>query len=330
MLSIIAPAYNNTGEVKALLESIARYGDVDFPYEAIIVDDGSTDDAMKGVVEAFGFARYERMPANKGAAVARNHGARIARYDRLMFVDSDIVFLKDTLQNVGRDFLRSGHKAFVGRFDFEPVNKGFFPRYKTIMFNSWLPNEDHSTVFSPAIGGVDKATFLKSGGFDEAIRGATVEWVRFSYELTRLCRIAYFPDVVVGVKINSFGKALYTDFYSTMKWVTIYKHYMKERPLDNHCMSGSVAVGRILGCLSLGMLPLCFNSYVLMIWLAVFCVYLYVNRGFFLLVRRRESPFFLARSVAAHMIFSSMTVAGGVAGLVMVFRERLHAHSTVQ
>lgn len=321
MISVIAPAYNNPEEVRKLLESVALSRDASFPFEVIIVDDGSRDHSIKDVVAEYGFARYVRTPENDGAAAARNMGARESRYDSLFFVDSDVVMLPDTLAASARYFSDPGTEAFVGHFSTTPVNAGFFPRYKAIMFNSWLPKEGYSTIFTPAIGGVRKDIFFASGGFDETIKGATVEYVKFSYELRKRCEILFCRDVVVKVKLNTFGKALYTDFYSTMKWVTIFSRYRK---FDNHCTSVAGGAGRLFGFITLISFPVCVIYGLYTAWLAAGAVYLILNRRFFIMViKETGSPVFFIRSILTHLVLSTVTVLGGVAGLAMVIAQNI-------
>lgn len=315
MISIIAPAYNNTEEVKVLLDSIGASDGVDFPFEVIIVDDGSTDVSLKDVVVSYDKARYIRLEKNSGAAAARNAGAKAAVYDSLLYLDSDVAIFPDTLRKAKKCFENKDVRAFIGHLDIVPLNGGFFPRYKAIMFNSWLPKEGYSTVFTPAIGGITKDTLLKCGGFDETIRGATVEYVRFSYALREVCTIYFYPDLVVRVKINPFKKALYTDFYSTMKWITMFDEYRK---FDNHCTSPQNGLGRIFGFLAAVLLPVCilYGHYAL--WAAVFLLFLFLNRNFFTLVLRRESFLFFLGSVATYMVLAVSTVIGAFAGLAAV------------
>ncbi|MBU0604883.1 MAG: glycosyltransferase [Candidatus Omnitrophica bacterium] len=320
MISIIAPAYNNPDEVKSLLESIKKSEGIDFVFEAIIVDDGSADRAIERVVEAYDFARCIRLEKNGGAAVARNTGAKIARFDSLLYLDSDVIVFPDTISKAKKYFENEDVKAFIGHLDITPQNEGFFPKYKAIMFNSWLPRENVSTVFTPAVGGIRKEALLKCGGFDESIRGATVEYVKFSYALREQCAIYFYPDLVVRVKINSFKKALYTDYYSTMKWVEMFDEYRK---FDNHCTSVSGGAGRLLGFISIVSLPLCVVFKLYALWACIFAAFFYLNRNFFVLVIKRESPWFLARAIVTYMILSVSTILGGISGLALIVRKRM-------
>ena len=59
------------------------------PFEVVVVDDGSTDDTAS-VLEAIGDARVRTVhQAQAGVAAARNHGARVATGEVLLFLDDD-------------------------------------------------------------------------------------------------------------------------------------------------------------------------------------------------------------------------------------------------
>ena len=93
-LSIITPTYNRRDVVGRAIDSAlawARTGSV----EIIIVDDGSTDGTLSylrnayGALVASGQLKLVESPTNLGAAGAKNHGARAAEGEWLLFLDSD-------------------------------------------------------------------------------------------------------------------------------------------------------------------------------------------------------------------------------------------------
>ena len=88
-VSIIIPAYNAAGTIAETLESVVSQTFQD--WEAIVVDDGSTD-ATADIAGAF-VARDPRIrmvrQANGGEAAARNTGVSNARHEWLVFLDSD-------------------------------------------------------------------------------------------------------------------------------------------------------------------------------------------------------------------------------------------------
>jgi glycosyltransferase involved in cell wall biosynthesis len=88
-VSIIIPAYNAAQTISNTLESVLGQG---FPnWEAIVIDDGSTD-ATPGIVKEFAErdVRFRLITQpNAGEAGARNAGIAQARYDWLLFLDAD-------------------------------------------------------------------------------------------------------------------------------------------------------------------------------------------------------------------------------------------------
>lgn len=120
-LSIVVPVYNVELYLDECLESIASQTFEDF--EAILVDDGSTDTSA---VIAKAFAAKDKrfrvvMQDNAGLGAARNVGARHADKDSeyLAFVDSDDTMpdyayqrLIDALDETGSDFAGGNVKRF--------------------------------------------------------------------------------------------------------------------------------------------------------------------------------------------------------------------------
>lgn len=100
-VSVIVPVFNTRDLLPRCLASIAAQTFRDF--EAIVVDDGSTDGSAE-VAEAFCRQdprfRLLRHGANRGLAAARNTGLRAARGEWMASVDSDDAALPDMLATV--------------------------------------------------------------------------------------------------------------------------------------------------------------------------------------------------------------------------------------
>lgn len=98
--SVILPYYKNRDPLLCTLESLARQTLAHTDYEVIVVDDGSSDAQLSGVLAARGFdyeLRYFSYPVNRGAGHARNAGVAQARGRVVLFLDSDQVFAPDFL-----------------------------------------------------------------------------------------------------------------------------------------------------------------------------------------------------------------------------------------
>ena len=101
-ISIIIAIYNRKDELFELLNSLSHQTDKDF--EIIIVDDGSKID-LRPTTELFKESlniQFYRKD-NSGPGLSRNYGARRAKNDWLVFVDSDVIVEKDYIENIKKN-----------------------------------------------------------------------------------------------------------------------------------------------------------------------------------------------------------------------------------
>ena len=97
ILSIIIPTYNEEEYLPVLLESIKQQDFSD--YEIIVADADSKDNTIK-IAEEYGCIAAEGgMPA-----VGRNNGAKVAKGDYLLRLDSDLKLTEDYLAKVIYEF----------------------------------------------------------------------------------------------------------------------------------------------------------------------------------------------------------------------------------
>lgn len=100
VVSIIIPAFNRANLVGETLESVRRQTFAD--WEAVVVDDGSTDGTKEAVARRAAseprirILSRERQP--KGAAACRNIGLAAARGEFVIFLDSDDLIEPGCLQ----------------------------------------------------------------------------------------------------------------------------------------------------------------------------------------------------------------------------------------
>ena len=97
ILSIIIPTYNEEEYLPKLLDSIKSQSFDD--YEIIVADANSTDKTRE-IAESYGCIVVDGgLPG-----VGRNNGARVAKGEYLLFLDSDLVLTEDYLRNVIYEF----------------------------------------------------------------------------------------------------------------------------------------------------------------------------------------------------------------------------------
>lgn len=112
-ISIIIIAYNEEKFLPLLLASLENQTYKDF--EIIVVDSNSVDNTIrvyKDFEGAFRAIRLLQLGCAKGPAYARNKGAELAKYNRLLFLDADTVVKNDFLELLVTEFAKK--KTDVG------------------------------------------------------------------------------------------------------------------------------------------------------------------------------------------------------------------------
>jgi GT2 family glycosyltransferase len=115
--SIIVPTYNRPDALARTLDALRA---MDYPadrLEIIVVDSGSLQKDNDALALARG-ARYAPHP-DLGVSAARNHGARLAGGELLMFVDDDIVVGKDNLRQHQAIHFANGRCLVSGHWEFD-------------------------------------------------------------------------------------------------------------------------------------------------------------------------------------------------------------------
>lgn len=101
-ISIIIPVYNTEDYIQEMLDSIE--GQTFTKYEAIVIDDGSTD-GSQSIIKAFCDRdprfKYHKQE-NQGVSAARNKGLELAQGDYVAFFDADDVIPPDALEQLYR------------------------------------------------------------------------------------------------------------------------------------------------------------------------------------------------------------------------------------
>lgn len=171
--SLIIAIYNRKDELFELLQSLSFQTDKDF--ETIIVDDGSKID-LKPTIEFFNEnlnIQYFRKD-NSGPGLSRNYGARRAKNDWLVFVDSDVIVEKNYIENIRKNISQNPCDAFGGA---DKAHKGFNVMQKAISYSMTSVfttggirgSKKAVTKFQPRSFnmGVKKSAFERVGGFSE-------------------------------------------------------------------------------------------------------------------------------------------------------------------
>ena len=124
LVSIIIPNYNGEEFIAETLNSILAQSYDN--WEAIVIDDGSTDssiDIVKSYIIKDGrFRLYNRNTKNKGASVCRNIGIENSKGNYLIFLDSDDILSESALE-VRVNVMKENSNLDFGVFNMEIFNK---------------------------------------------------------------------------------------------------------------------------------------------------------------------------------------------------------------
>ena len=260
--SVIVPVYNGAATIGACVQALLEQTISPPAYEIIVVDDGSQD-ATAAIVQRLQ-ADYPAhqvqlvQQANAGPAAARNHGARLAQADILLFTDADCApepewieallapFADPTVAGAKGVYL-SKQSALTPRF----VQAEYEDRYDR-MRNQ--PQIDFVDTYSAAYR---RSIFLASGGFDSTFRSASVEDQELSFRLTSQgYRLLFVPEArVYHQHDHTIGDYLRRKFYIGYWKTLVVRRYPERMVRDSHTpQSLKVQIFLVAGLL--GLLPL--------------------------------------------------------------------------
>ncbi len=314
MLSIVIPTYNASRFMPGLLDSIFRNAVDDT--EVIIVDDCSTDDTVE-IARRYA-TRVILMSENGGPARARNKGVDAARGDIIFFLDSDVVVLDGTIEEVKRCFERDPSlNCVIGVCSTEPLNNGFVPRYMAMFeYIHLLGTPDNRvSVFAPRCGAIKKDLFQKIGGYDEAYRGADVEDFELARRINREDKIILNPNIQVRHQfVNNFPEALKNYFKRAVMWIHL---FLREKQFDNAGptapSNGIAAVCAFFSFFSLLVIPFIPAAVYTFVFFVI--VFLFANVKWLTFMRRDAGFLFALKALVLNYILGIDIIIASTYGL---------------
>lgn len=195
-ISIIIAIYNRKDELFELLNSLSRQTDTGF--EVIVVDDGSQVD-LKPTISLFEESLHIQLfrKQNGGPGLARNYGAKRAKNEWLVFLDSDVIVEKNYVENIKKDVEEIPCDAFGGA---DKAHKGFNLMQKAISYSM-------TSIFTTGgIRGNKKAVIrFQPRSFNMGVRKSAFEEVNGFSEM----RIGEDPDLSMKLWENGFNTAFF-------------------------------------------------------------------------------------------------------------------------
>ncbi|HEX3035058.1 MAG TPA: glycosyltransferase family 2 protein [Thermodesulfobacteriota bacterium] len=310
-ISVIIPVHNSAEYLGKCLDALAASSYKS--YEIIVVDDASTDNSFeigrkKGVV-------VHELPRKSGAAAARNYGAKKAKGDIFLFVDSDVVVRRDTVAQVAHDFMKNPDIAAVfGSYDDSPADSGFISQFRNLLHHYiHQVSLKEAMTFWTGCGAIKREVFYQVREFDES--WYAMEDVEIGFRMWKSgYRIVLDKELQVKhLKHWGLYSLVRTDvFYRAVPWSRlIFESGFLPSDLNlqtSHRISG-VLVGflflvlALLNLSALGFFNIVANGVLLIAVLSLVFTLIILNRkvyGFFL---RKRGIKFMLLSIPLHFFY---------------------------
>ncbi|KKP59933.1 MAG: hypothetical protein UR52_C0001G0013 [Candidatus Gottesmanbacteria bacterium GW2011_GWA1_34_13] len=177
-ITVIIPSYNEWPYIKYCLISLSKQT---IKHEIIAVDDGSKDKTYEKLVEFIKEHHFENLKLLKqdhlGPAQARNLGAKNALGEILVFVDADMTFSSDFLQQLTNPILENKFKGTFSKNEKVANWDNFWA--KSWNYNQNLANDlripSDYPLFAPVFRAILKSEFERVGGFTKGL-GWVDDW----------------------------------------------------------------------------------------------------------------------------------------------------------
>ena len=195
LISVVIPACDAAEGLNACLDALERQTVPRQRYEIILVHDGPVDATVEALANRHGVTFLSQ--PRRGAAAARNLGAKHAQGDILLFTDADCTPESNWIEAMTTPFadpeiagvcgvVRTRQSGLVPRF----IQLEYDYRYRNIARHNRIDFVNTGTA------GYRRQVFMDSGGFQEDLLGA--EDTEFSFRLASTGhKLVFAPGAIV-------------------------------------------------------------------------------------------------------------------------------------
>jgi len=327
-ISVIIPNYNGAATLDACLQAATTLQDA--TEEIIIVDDCSEDRSVD-IIKHYP-CKLIQVTEHRGAAHARNVGAKHSRGDILFFTDADCVINPDSLTRVRHRLSANDTQLVIGgTYTALPHDDRFCSRFQSAFIHysetKHMTTPDYIATHALAI---KSAIFHASGGFNETM-GPILEDVEFSH---RLRRMGIKLEMEPGLQVQHiFNYSLLDSWRNAIRKT----HYWIQYSLNNQDLltdSGTasaelkVNVSTYYICLVLLFLSLTGHPATLPVVVLLACANLFLSRGLLKFFYASNPPMSAVGSIVYYLTVYPVPVGiGTLAGLIGFMRGRYRRRS---
>jgi glycosyltransferase involved in cell wall biosynthesis len=192
LITIVVPCYNYAEYLEECLRSVVAQTYPD--WEAVVVDDASTQGDVAAVVERIGDARIRlvRHTQNQGLAAARNTGIRAGQGELVLPLDADDKLAPAYLETLAP--LLTGHPEYTAAFpDFyafgarDGIIRFQVRDVRALLRDQWVPGP--GTLFR-------RTLWQQVGGYCDALRAGNEDWDFWLGTAEHGLRVAHIPQAL--------------------------------------------------------------------------------------------------------------------------------------
>lgn len=279
-ISVVIPNRNSQHTIGECLK--AAYASSYRRYEVIVVDDAS-EDRSREIIREFP-CRLIELKQRGGVSKARNLGAMHSRGEILLFIDSDCLLKRDSLDVVNRTF-EDGARVVGGSYTPIPRDSdNFFSTFQSVFVNYHETKGEPDYIAAHCMA-IDRKVFKEAGGFIEgSFIGfeAGVEDVELSHRLKRMgYRLKMHPELLVEHIFNfNLFKSLKNAYKKSKLW-TAYSLKNRDILKTSGTASRELKLNVVIFVVSMGTvgLSLIIGFEYLIILPVLFLINIYFNRG---------------------------------------------------
>jgi glycosyltransferase involved in cell wall biosynthesis len=192
LITIVVPCYNYAEYLEECLRSVVAQT---YPHwEAVVVDDASTQGDVAAVVARIGDARIRlvRHAQNQGLAAARNTGIRAGQGELVLPLDADDKLAPAYLETLVP--LLTGHPEYTAAFpDFyafgarDGIIRFQVRDVRALLRDQWVPGP--GTLFR-------RTLWQQVGGYCDALRAGNEDWDFWLGAAEQGLRVAHVPQAL--------------------------------------------------------------------------------------------------------------------------------------
>ena len=281
-VSLIIPAHKLDTTFQKCLEALTQF--TVCPLECIIVLDGCTHQPSFFPKTNFP-VHVLTQPKTSGPAVARNFGAKHAKGNWLLFIDSDVAAPPTLVEKIAQIIeAYPQFSAFIGSYDDQPEKQHMVSKFRNLLHH-WGHQQEttfEAETFWAGCGIVRKDAFEKVKGFDTSFAKPSIEDIAFGYKLRKAGHTIGLAKnwQVKHLKYWSLRNMVETDVFARAKPWTKLLHENKSWSQTNLNVKSKEKLSAVLwtlGGISLGMSA--WNVYALLGSILFWSCFLFLQRN---------------------------------------------------